>query len=84
MNPPKQITDLETEYNECIKNLNLYNIQVTLEEKKIISCLQKLMPLQNNFLSNIIKVQQKQINLLKKGTPPLETINEDHDDDKDN
>ena len=42
------------------------------------------MPLQNNFLSNIIKVQQKQINLLKKGTPPLETINEDHDKDKDN
>ena len=34
MNPPKQITDLETEYNECIKNLNLCNIQVTLEEKK--------------------------------------------------
>jgi hypothetical protein len=42
------------------------------------------MPLQNNFLSNIIKVQQKQINLLKKGTPPLETINEDDDEDKDN
>ena len=55
---------LETEYKELASNLQVSLAKVASDEKALLQCTQKLMPLQNTYLSNIIKALQAQVSEL--------------------
>lgn len=61
----KKISELEEVYKECAANLNKANNKVSEEEKKLLNCLQQLMPLQNAYLTSLIRLLQNQLNELK-------------------
>jgi hypothetical protein len=67
------ITKLEEEYKTLTLYLQKSKEKVNNDERALLSCLQKLMPLQNMYLGNIIKSLQAQTPSGKK----LPTISEE-------
>jgi len=68
----KRIQDLEHEFKECTTKIHETKIKLDKDKKQLLKCLQKLMPLQNTYLFDIIKTLQAQINdLNKKNSMPL-------------
>jgi hypothetical protein len=65
----KRISKLEEHYQECVDELNVHTSKVSASEKKLLSCLQQLMPLQNAYLTSLIRVLQNQIEDLKNTQP---------------
>jgi hypothetical protein len=57
----KQITELELLYTKCVNNVNTSNAKVIEEERALLICMQRLMPLQNSYLTGLIKKLQSQI-----------------------
>jgi hypothetical protein len=65
----KQIGELEDQYKEWVIELNKNNLNVSASEKKLLKCLQQLMPLQNAYLTSLIRLLQSQIEELKNPNP---------------
>jgi hypothetical protein len=59
-----QITELETLYTKCVNNVHTANAKVSEEERSLLICMQRLMPLQNSYLTGLIKKLQSQIQQL--------------------
>jgi hypothetical protein len=70
----QKITDLENLYKECVSNLNIANNKVVDEERKLLHCMQKLMPLQNTYLTGLIKLLQTQIEVINKKDKIVENV----------
>jgi hypothetical protein len=81
----KNVSELEKKYQEKVTDLQTANTIVVKEEHALLLCLQELTPLQNSYLTNVIKILQSQNetlreeNLLLRGTK-LPTVSEDEDD----
>ena len=60
-NVEAKIKELETQYNEVSQRLREAKEVVEKTEKELLTCLQKLMPIQNLYLGGIIKALQKQL-----------------------
>jgi hypothetical protein len=65
----KQIEELEKQYKDCVDELNINNSKVSVSEKKLLNCLQQLMPLQNAYLTSLIRLLQTQLEELKNPKP---------------
>jgi hypothetical protein len=72
-NVKKRIGKLEERYQECVDELNLSISNVSASEKKLLNCLQQLMPLQNSYLTGLIRVLQNQIEELKQPQSVVKT-----------
>ena len=60
------ITKLEEEYKTLTLSLQNSKEKVSDDERALLTCLQKLMPLQNMYLGNIIQSLQAQLTSGKK------------------
>jgi hypothetical protein len=81
----KKVADLEEKYQEKVSNLQNANATVVKKERELLLCLQELTPLQNSYLTNIIKTLQSQNETLKVENshlkvPKLQPVPEDEKD----
>ena len=85
----KKVGELEELYQEKVTNLHNANNTVVKEEHELLLCLRELMPLQNSYLTSVIKILQAQNEKLKEDNlklngGKLETVPDDEteaDDD---
>ena len=57
----QKISDLEHQYKEIDARLTEGRKTVQEQESAMVICLQKLMPLQNSYLTSVISTLQKQL-----------------------